>query len=205
MAFAGMAAPGWAQDVVPISPAGLQAILAPPLTPAPQGPLAGREDDSKAQVTVVEYFDYQCPVCRTFEPTLEQLLASDPHVKVVRKDWPIFGALSVYAAYCALAAEHFGQYPAAHRALMTAHGRFESREQIEGLLRQAGLDLDAIKGYVATQQLQLGAVLTRNQAEADALGLKGTPGLVVGDVRVNGAPPLPYLQRLVERARAKPR
>lgn len=187
----------WAQDEV--SPAGIQAILAPPLTPAPQG---DQQDASKSRVTVVEYFDYQCPVCRTMEPELAKLLASDPHVRVVRKDWPVFGALSVYAAYCVLAAEHFGAYEAAHRALMTAHGRFESREQIEGVLRDAGLDVAAIQAYIASQHMQLSAVLTRNHAEAEALGLKGTPGVVIGDQLVSGGLQLPELQRLVRQARS---
>jgi protein-disulfide isomerase len=184
-----------AQNLGQVSRAGIEAVLAPPLMPAPEG-------DPQADVTVVEYFDYQCPVCRQMEPELAKLLQRDPHVRVVYKDWPILGALSVYAAYCGLAAAHFGHYDAARRALWSAHGDFKSREQIEGLLRAAGLDVAQIKAFVAAQHMELGALLTRNHGEARALGLRGTPGVVVGEQRVAGGLQLEQLQLMVQQARS---
>jgi Thioredoxin len=80
----------------------LAAILADPLVTPPAGPARG-------DVTVVEYFDSDCPVCRHIEPELRQLLASDPKVRLVHKDWPVFGDASVYAAYCSFAAAREGE------------------------------------------------------------------------------------------------
>jgi protein-disulfide isomerase len=186
--------PGWAQapDRGQVTPAGMKAILAPPLRPAPEG-------DARADVTIVEYFDYQCPVCRRMDPELHELLKSDAHIRLVYKDWPIFGATSVYAAYGALAAQQLGHYAAAHRALMGA--ALGSREEVERTLRAAGLDVAAIKAFISAHRMELSATLTRNHGEARALGLQGTPGILIGDQLVVGGLPLEQLRHLVAQAR----
>jgi protein-disulfide isomerase len=70
-------------------------------------------------VTVVEFFDYRCPCCRIMEPRLHELLTEDPSVRLVLKDWPIFGGMSVYAAQVAIAAGWQGKYAPVHDALFT--------------------------------------------------------------------------------------
>ena len=72
------------------------------------------------EVTVVEYFDYNCPYCRKLAPSIHALIESDRKVAVVFKEWPIFGGISVYAARCALASQWQGKYLAAHDALISA-------------------------------------------------------------------------------------
>jgi protein-disulfide isomerase len=59
-------------------------------------------------VTVVEYFDYNCPYCRKLAPSIHALVDSDHKIAVVFKDWPIFGGISVYAARSALASQWQG-------------------------------------------------------------------------------------------------
>lgn len=183
-----------AQDIHQVTPDGVDAILAAPLQPAPLS-------RGQADVTVVEYFDYQCPECRRMEPALRELLASDAHVRLVYKDWPIFGATSVYAAYCTLAAAQLGQYEAARQALMKSPGGFESRADVERRLREAGLDVTAITAYIRAHQMELSATLTRNHTEAGRLGLKGTPGLLIGDQLITGGLGLPQMRQLVAQAR----
>src|ERR1700736_6397376 len=126
-----------AQTLRQVPPATLASILADPqLTPASGSP--------KGDVTVVEYFDYNCPVCRRIEPELRQLLAKDPGVRVIHKDWPVFGEASVYAAYCSFAAAREGKYAQAHDALIGSAQDLDSREDVRQGLQQSGFDLKKI-------------------------------------------------------------
>ena len=77
----------------------------------------------KGDVTIVEYFDYQCPYCRKVDPELMRVAQEDGKVRVVFKDWPIFGAASTYAAKMALASKYQNKYPEAHKALISAKSK----------------------------------------------------------------------------------
>ena len=76
-----------------------------PSLPLPTPPAGAARRD----ITVVEYFDNACPVCRHLEPELRKLLASNVKVRIIRKDWPVFGEASEYAAYCSYAAAREGR------------------------------------------------------------------------------------------------
>ena len=79
-------------------------------------PRAGAAD---ADVIVVVFTDYRCPICRRTDAALERLLAADPRVRVHFKDWPILGEASRLGAQAALAAQRQDKYLALHRALMS--------------------------------------------------------------------------------------
>ena len=100
-----------AQAVQLVTAEGQKQMLANPGTDV-AGPM-------NADVSIVEYFDYNCPYCKKQVPALKALLAQDPKVAVIYKDWPILGAVSVYAASSALAAGYQGKYLAAHDALIS--------------------------------------------------------------------------------------
>src|SRR5271156_3666679 len=85
-----------AQDVQRITLAGQRQMLTKPGT----DPVGARKPD----VIIVEYFDYNCPYCKKLVPAMQTLLAQDPKIAILYKDWPILGAVSVYAASSALAA-----------------------------------------------------------------------------------------------------
>ena len=185
-----------AQTVRQITPAALASILAEPwATPASGSP--------KADVTLVEYFDYNCPVCRRIDPELRKLLANDPGVRVIHKDWPVFGEASVYAAYCSFAAARDGKYAQAHAALIESSQDLDTREDVQKVLRHAGFDLNRIDADISLHQKEYSATLTRNLREAAALGLRGTPGLIIGNQLVPGGLDYPQLARLVREARTK--
>ena len=74
----------------------------------------------KGDLTVVEYFDYQCPYCKKMAPELAQLAREDGNLRLVLKDWPIFGEISKSAAKLALAAKYQSKYAEAHDALIGA-------------------------------------------------------------------------------------
>src|ERR1700730_11501334 len=72
-------------------------------------------------LTIVEYFDYQCPYCKKVAPELAQAVQEDGNVRIVLKDWPIFGELSTSAAKLVLAAKYQDKYSQAHDALIGAN------------------------------------------------------------------------------------
>jgi len=186
-----------AQELQPVSPQALNAILAEPLGTPGAGSVHG-------DVTVVEYFDYNCPGCRHLEPQLRKLIAGDPKVRLVRKDWPVFGDASVYAAYCSFAAARDGQYAAVHDALIGSRRDLDSKQHVQQVLRDAGVDVQRIEADIVLHQADYAAVLARNEREAAQLGLRGTPGLIVGHQRVPGGLDSAQLERLVARARQAP-
>jgi protein-disulfide isomerase len=180
-------------QVMELTPEGRTAVMADLHTP-----FAGRPD---ADVTVVEFLDFNCPYCRKAAATLNQLLAADRKVRVLYKDWPIFGGVSVYAARAALAAEWQGRYLAAHDILIDNPGRLASEAQVRDRLTVAGVDLARLDHDLAAHRPAIDAILARNADEARALGFTGTPGLIVGAYIAPGALSLEDLRTLLSATR----
>ena len=177
LANAWLAGAAAAQDVAIITRAGQKEMLKNPGTP----PVGANNPD----VVIVEYFDYNCPYCKKIVPTLQSLLAQDPKIAVVYKDWPILGPVSVYAASAALAAGYQGKYLAAHDALISGP-RLAKDEQVDGALQKAGVNMDSLAKDRTAHAAEIAALLKRNDEEAHALTLEGTPGVVVGRQLVAG-------------------
>jgi protein-disulfide isomerase len=181
-----------AQDVSIITRAGQKQMLASPGTEA-----AGAR---KPDVIIVEYFDYNCPYCKKLVPTLQALLAQDPKIAVLYKEWPILGDISVYAASSALAAGWQGKYLAAHDALISGP-RLAQEDQVDAILQAAGVNMVALKKDRTSHAKDIAALLERDDEEAQALTLKGTPGIVVGRQLVAGIADLSDLKKLVAKSR----
>ena len=176
-----------------ITEAGKAAILARPPTPYAGAP-AG-------DVTVVEYLDFNCPYCRKAAVSLRELTTADPKVRVLYKDWPIFGGISIYAARAALAANWQDRYLAAHNILINIQVRLSSEAQVRERLAFAGVDLARLDRDLALHGAEIDAILARNDDEARALGFSGTPGMVIGDFVIPGALGADDLLTLVKAAR----
>jgi protein-disulfide isomerase len=181
-----------AQETQTITVAGQQQMLVAPGTAA-----VGAK---KPDVTIVEYFDYNCPYCKKLVPALQGLLAQDHKIAIVYKEWPILGEVSVYAARSALAAQWQGKYLVAHDALISGP-RLAQNEQVDAVLQQAGVNMDSLTKDRTKHAAEIDALLARSEEEAHALTLKGTPGLVVGRQLVPGIADVAYLQKLVENSR----
>ena len=105
----------------------------------PMSPVSGNPD---GDVTLVEFFDYQCGYCkRSLEPVMD-LLESDPGLRVVWKDFPVLGQVSTFAALASMAAQKQGKYVELHKALMGAPDRL-TEESVMTIAGQAGLDVAA--------------------------------------------------------------
>lgn len=181
-----------AQDVALITLAGQKQMLNDP-----GSPVLGA---ARANITVVEYFDYNCSYCRKLAPAFGELVAKDRGVAVLYKEWPIFHGVSTYAARLALATQWQGKYIQAHDALISAP-RLAQEAQVDDTLRQAGIDMTRLKADLAAHGAAIDEILKRNELEANALNLRGTPGIVVGRYVVSDVDSLESLQSAVNHAR----
>jgi protein-disulfide isomerase len=184
-----------AQNVQQITVAGQKSILAKPIIEAP----GSHEPD----VSVVEYFDYNCPYCKKFAPTLQALGAGDPKIAVIYKEWPILGEVSVYAARSALAAQWQGKYLLAHDTLMSGP-RLAKDDQVDAALSRAGMNMTTLAKDRSQHADEITAQLARIDSEANAMGMQGTPGILIGRLLVPGIAELSDLQKLVAAARRDP-
>jgi protein-disulfide isomerase len=174
----------------------VSALAQPPLMPA-----AGAKE---ADVTIVEYFDYNCPFCKKTAPELLKLLQVDPKVRILYKEWPIFGAVSEYAARCALAANWQSRFLIAHDALIGAANDLDENSQVDAILKAAGVDLTQLARDRTAHATEITATLARNAQEATTLGFRGTPGIVVGRQLLPRSLTLKDLQELTQSARMSP-
>lgn len=161
-------------------------------------PVLGNPD---GDVTIVEYFDYQCPYCRKVAPALAQVMREDPKLRVVLKDWPILGAPSRYAARLVLAAKYQGKYQAAYEALIGRAGRLTEAGADEALAA-AGVDLARAKADLDANKDRIDALLRRNDLQAQAFGFRGTPAFIVGTFRVPQALTAEQFKQAIADARA---
>jgi protein-disulfide isomerase len=164
----------------------------------PEIPVLG---NPAGDLTIVEYFDYQCPVCKQVHPDLMRVIAQDGKVRLVSRNWPIFGALSGYAARMALAAKYQGKYVQAHEALFTAKRRL-TEPIARQLLAAAGVDTMRAARDLDANRAAIDAVLARNQSQAVAFGFLGTPAFIVGKFRVNVGLSAENFKRVIADARA---
>jgi protein-disulfide isomerase len=165
-------------------------------------PVAPKRAGPGYDVTIVEFFDYNCPYCRRMEPVLNNLLASDPKVRIVYRDWPIFGPASREAARAAVASQWQNRHAAFHEALLTSPARLDSAG-VKAAATRAKVDWPRLQRDLTAHGAEIDALLARTNAIAEAIGFNGTPALIVGSQVVAGAVDLPSLRRLVADARAK--
>jgi protein-disulfide isomerase len=163
----------------------------------PDVPVAG---NVTGDITIVEWFDYQCPYCRKLEPELRQVVQDDGKVRLVLKDWPILGPVSVVAARMALACKFQDKYNEAHDALIGVNSKL-TEPRINELLTGAGIDLDRAKRDLAANATAIDAILTRNNDQATAFGFRGTPSFIVGKFRVPGALTIAQFEQVIADAR----
>jgi protein-disulfide isomerase len=163
----------------------------------PDVPVTG---NAAGDISIVEWFDYQCPYCRKLEPELRQVVQDDGKVRLVLKDWPILGPVSAVAARTALACKFQDKYSQAHDALMGVNSRL-TEPRITELLAGAGIDVDRVKRDLAGNAKTIDAILARNNDQAAAFGFRGTPSFIVGKFRVPGALTIAEFEQVIADAR----
>lgn len=162
-----------------------------------EGAWAGAKDGN---VTLVEFFDFACPYCKAAKGDLDRLIAADPKLKIVYRDFPVISPASEEPALAALAAARQGRYRAFYEAMFDDPARV-SHEKVVADVRAAHLNEAATARALATRADQ--AELKKNIELGRALGLTGTPAYIVGDRILMGAMSLAELQKAVAQARSR--
>ncbi|MBN9221088.1 MAG: DsbA family protein [Mesorhizobium sp.] len=175
------------------------AKAAPTVTEVAFDPAIPALGNPAGDVTIAEFVDYQCPVCKLVFVELKKLMAEDHGVRLVMKDWPIFGDVSRDAARMALSAG--GHYAAAVDALMS-NERGLSERRTDDILGSVGVDVANARAGLAGRQPEIDALLSRNAAQADAFRLQGTPALVIGGRLFKRGMPVAELRDAAAKARA---
>jgi protein-disulfide isomerase len=149
----------------------------------------------KGDVTLVEYFDYNCGYCRASLPLIADLLKRDPKLRIVYRDLPILSDESRAAARASLAAAQQGKFQGFHDALYAAGPVSEAT--IKGAAARAGVSLAAIDTGIVD------AEIAKNMQTAAKLGMNGTPSWVVGDRILSGALPIEEIEKAIAAARGQ--
>lgn len=162
----------------------------------PNAPILGNPE---GDVTIVEFFDYNCPYCKRAMPEVNALLAEDTNVRLVLREWPILSEGSAFAARAALASRQQGKYAEMHDALMTMRGKVEA-EAVLRIAGEVGLDVEKLKIDMRSPEVE--EHIATSMRLAEALGFNGTPSFVVGDQLIPGFVEKPQLVEAVTAARA---
>lgn len=156
----------------------------------------------KGDVTVVEFFDYNCGFCRRAVKDIVKLINTDDNVRVVFKELPIFGKPSEESAKLALASIEQGKYLEYHIELLKTPGRTTKSKALE-IAKKLGLDVEKLQKDVDSPKIE--AALAENRTLANNIGLQGTPLYLIGDHIIPGAPEDLYdqLMAYVKQVRTK--
>jgi protein-disulfide isomerase len=161
----------------------------------PNAPVIGNPD---GDVTVVEFFDYNCPYCKRAADEVAKVLDTDKEVRIVYREWPILGEGSVFAARAALAARAQGKYPEMHKALMSMRGRVNERSTLQAAA-ELGLDIDQLRADMEDPAVQ--EHIDTTMRLASSLGFSGTPSFVIGEARAPGLIDAEQMQQMIDDVR----
>jgi len=141
--------------------------------------------DPNGDITVVEFFDYNCGYCKRGMPEVQKLIQNDKRVRVVFKELPILSKGSEDAARAALAAKRQGKYWEFHQAMLSNKGQANEASSLK-VAESIGLDVAKLKTDMAGKDVA--DELESMKALAKKMGISGTPHFLVGDRSIPGAP-----------------
>ena len=168
------------------------------LTTSPHGNVFG---NPKGDVTLVEFFDYNCGYCKRALADVRALMRSDPKLRVVMRDFPVLGPESVEASRVAVAVKQQlsgDKLFEFHAKLMESRGRVDGARAI-AVAREMGLDMPRLQKDTAGADVA--AALSENQGLGEKLGLTGTPAFIVGDEVISGAVGIEPLRQVIASVR----
>jgi protein-disulfide isomerase len=148
-------------------------------------PVADTAGNPNGDITVVEFFDYNCGYCKRGLHDVIKLVESDPKVRVVFKELPILSKGSEEASRVAIAAGKQGKYWDVHRAMLESKGAMNEASAL-AIATKLGLDIEKLKKDMASPEVE--TEIKKSEALAKKMGVNGTPHFLVGDRAIPGAP-----------------
>jgi len=154
-------------------------------------------------VTIVEFFDYNCGYCKKARDNVDQLIQDDKKVRVIFKEYPILGAQSIELSTVALAVQI--NYPKSyfkfHNALMKSKER--SSDGAYKVAKTLGLSVKKLKSTVARDAEKIAKMIEENHKLGQEVGVTGTPGFIIGEELLPGAYPLDVMKEKIAAVRNK--
>ena len=138
----------------------------------------------KGTVTMVEFFDYQCGHCKMMKNVISKLIDKNPNLRVIYKEFPIFGQTSEDASRVAIAAAMQGKYMQVHDALLQSEKHLDKKSSIQ-IAKNAGVNLPKLLVDMNSKSVSLALALVKTQA--NSLALQGTPAFIIMQTTPEGA------------------
>lgn len=160
----------------------------------PNAPVLGNID---GDVTLVEFFDYNCGFCKRAMGVVQELLEKDTNVRLVYREFPILGEGSVYASKAALAARKQDKYEEMHWALMSLPRADEASTLV--VAKKLGLDIEQLKRDMNAPEVEQHIALSMELA--GQLGINGTPSFIAGNTLAPGLLQFEQLKQMLDAAR----
>ncbi len=161
----------------------------------PTAPVLGNPN---GDITLTEFFDYNCPFCRVMVKDVHRLITEDPNLRVVFREWAVFGEGSIFAAKASLASLDQGKYWPFHQALMQIKGRAQESTVLP-VAERIGLDMARLKRDMESDRVY--EQMSTTMELGDHMGLLGTPSFIAGNEALFGKQSLQDLRDLVARGR----
>jgi protein-disulfide isomerase len=152
----------------------------------------------QADITIYEFFDYNCGYCKSVVRTIMDVLSEDKKINFVFVEFPILSEQSYFAAKAALASKNQNLYNKFHISLMKINGRV-NEEKVFSTAKKIGLDIDQLKKDINSPEIE--QQLVKNREIAKLLGLNGTPAFIIGNIIYPGALNLNNLTKIIKQYR----
>lgn len=136
----------------------------------------------KGTVTIAEFFDYQCPFCKTMGPLVDNLIKANKNLKVIFYEWPIHGGPSLYGTQAALAAMNQNKYYELHTAL-TKKGYPLTNKDILNIAKKLGINVDKLKEEMKSKNIE--NQIKDNFTLARNIKIMGTPAFIIGNTKTH--------------------
>ena len=156
--------------------------------------------NKNSDITIYEFFDYNCGYCKSVVKTIMDVMSEDKKVNFVFVELPILSQNSYIAATAALASEKQGLYNDYHLSLMSVKGRI-NEDVIFKIAKKTGLNINQLKIDMKNPEIE--NKLTKNREIAKLLNLNGTPAFIVGDIIYPGALQKSDLKQIIKSFREK--
>lgn len=154
--------------------------------------------NENGDVTIVEFYDYNCGYCKQVPDVFARLLEEDDNVRIIFKEFPILAESSDFAAKAAMASMKQNKFMDFHRALMK-NKRALSEDMVLQIARDAGVDDNLLLKDMADPEIETNIMKTKYLVQV--LGISGTPGFVIGNQIIPGYIPYERLREIVEKQR----
>ena len=158
---------------------------------SPNGMILGNPEGT---TSIVEFFDYQCGYCKKMLRVLIKATNDNPDLRVILKEYPILGAMSLTAAQASLASLKQDKYKYFHQSLMLMNGRISERA-IFKVAKEVGLNIEKLKSDMTDPEIF--SIINSTRELGQKLAIRGTPALVINNEIIPGAISLNRLRNLL--------